>query len=179
MGLGMHSLLTILEGTSYICNIIQQQNLLPVLFINSIYNNNKSMSVLFNNFCKFINNKYIINNNNQYPYGIFNKNIGHITASELNLNVSNNLNIINNDLNINYFKKNIFFDLFLNYYNKNNNLNHFNIFLGSHDDSSLKNMNVVLPGLTFLEKTSNYINIKGINKKTQAILPHEKGMRID
>jgi hypothetical protein len=181
----MKSLLQVAEGNSYICNIIQSQNLFPILFINSFYMNNKSIYILIDNLFNDINNKYILNNN-KYIYGIFNKNIGHITASEINLNSLNNIDIFNSIFSVkDYYKKNVFFNFLLNNYDikdydiKKNYSKIFSLFQGSHNSLFLKNINVVLPGLTFLEKISNYINIKAMNRKTQAILPHEKSMRID
>lgn len=170
LGLSSKSLLKFIEGNHFFCNLfLRSKN--PIGLIGSNNAEYVSISNLFTNIKKLY--------KNDFKFGVVNKHIGTITASEINMDYANdNSKILNNNSLNDYFKKTIFFDYLLNCY-KNNHSNHnFKLFQGSHNSNNA-NLNVSLPGLVSLEKSSHFVSLEGISRKTDAILPLEKNMRID
>jgi hypothetical protein len=171
LGLGTKSLLKFNEGNNYFCNLFLR-SINPICLISSnILKNNKSIINFLINIKK--------NYKNDFLYGVVNKYIGYITANEVNSSVIDSKNFLINNLYKNYYNKNSEFIYLLNSYMKFQNNKNFTIFQGSHFDFLNKNINILLPGLISLEKSSNYLNLEGINRPTKAILPLERNIRID
>nr|YP_010616492.1 NADH dehydrogenase subunit 11 [Peronosclerospora sorghi]WAU47928.1 NADH dehydrogenase subunit 11 [Peronosclerospora sorghi] len=121
-----------------------------------------------------------------FGQNILNHKNGFFVLSKLKnlLNFKNNINIFHSQTSlINFFeitfpKKNNFLKSSKLYYLYNTNLknklqipkNSFIIYQGHHFTNDAQNSNLILPGLTFLEKNGIYINIEGFIQKNEQIL---------
>ena len=174
LGISSKSFLKFIEGNHFFCNLfLRSKN--PIGLIGSNFFDYNNIYKLCVNIKKY--------HKNDFNFGIVNKHIGDITSAETNVSYVNERctkdDLKNNSVN-DYFKKNVYFEYLLNFYSyKNLNYrNSFKLFQGSHVFSN-GNLNISLPGLVALEKNSYFVNLEGINRKTNAILPLEKNMRVD
>ena len=126
---------------------------------------------------------------------VLNQKNGFYLLSKLkNLSIfKNNINFFNSETSlINFFeitflKKNNFFNDSKLYYLFNTNLqkklkiskNSFVIYQGHHFTKDAQNSNLILPGLTFLEKNGMYINLEGSIQKNEQILNLKTEQRKD
>ena len=129
----------------------------------SYYNSSKYLFNFFFDFCKKNLSLYLIqkNINIQNNLNIININLTSILYEELNL--------FNNIHNINLILKNdILYLLGIDSF-KFSNFN-FLVFQGHHVNSTYFNIDLILPSITFLEKSSHFINIEGNILQTNFIL---------
>ena len=115
----------------------------------------------------------ILNEKNIYFLMLKIKNLSFLNNQ--NINFFNSSSSLINFLEINFFnsklKKNKYEIMYL--FNTNNlkiNKNKFIIYQGHHFTENAQNSNLILPGLTFLEKKGTYLNIEGLIQKNDKIL---------
>ena len=151
LGLTNDILIKILLGKHSFCKKLKKAKNPIIIFNENILNQKNSYFFI----SKFKNLKTFSNNNINF----FNTKTGFINFLEINFNLSKlNSNssellyLFNTDLKL---KK-----------NKNN----FYIYQGHHFTIDAQNSNLILPGLTFLEKKGTYINLEGIIQKGDQLL---------
>jgi len=133
------------------------------------------------------------------PIIIFGENIinsknGYFLISKLkklsflnkNINFFNSKSSLINFLEINFFNSKLFSQKFNIYYlyntnlkNKLKNKNNFIIYQGHHFTEDAQNSDLILPGLTFLEKKGKYLNVEGFIQENKQILNLETEQRVD
>jgi NADH-quinone oxidoreductase chain G len=151
LGLTNDILIKILLGKHSFCRKLKKAKNPIIIFDENILNQKNNYFLI----SKFLNLKTFSNNNINF----FNTKTGFINFLEINFNqskfYSNNeklLYLFNTDLKL---KK-----------NKNN----FYIYQGHHFTVDAQNSNLILPGLTFLEKKGTYINLEGVIQKGDQLL---------
>jgi predicted molibdopterin-dependent oxidoreductase YjgC len=162
----MIELKKLLEGRSYLCNILQKGKALVLINYNLNYQNlNFYLS-------KYLSNFYFMNINNSTT---------KIISNEFNLdNCINNFNDITYINTIKNFINNI--NYFINTDNiLYNNMNNFSIYQGQYlnDINSLKYFDILLPSVNYLEKNSNYINFFGYVQNINFVIFPPKKARTD
>lgn len=133
------------------------------------------------------------------PIIIFGENIlnsknGYFLISKLkklsflnkNINFFNSKSSLINFLEINFFNSKLYSKKFKIYYLYNTNFknklkskNNFIIYQGHHFTEDAQNSDLILPGLTFLEKNGTYLNVEGFIQKNKQILNLETEQRVD
>ena len=153
LGLTNDILIKILLGKHSFCKKIKKAKNPIIIFGENILNQKNGYFLI----SKFQNLKTFNNKNINF----FNTKIGLINFLEINFN---NFKSNTNSSKILYlFNTNLKKDL-----KKNNN--NFYIYQGHHFTEDAQNSNLILPGLTFLEKKGTYINLEGIIQKNDQIL---------
>lgn len=152
LGTTLSILIDILIGKHFFCKKIKKS---------------KNPFFLFGENILYLKNSYLLLSKLKNISFIKNKNVNFLTNKnsfinflELNFdknklnNYSNFFYLYNTNLkNVKFFKKNSFF-----------------IYQGHHFNQDAQNSNLILPGLTFLEKEGTYINLTGIIQKNNQIL---------
>ena len=152
LGTTLSILIDILIGKHFFCKKIKKS---------------KNPFFLFGENILYLKNSYLLLSKLKNISFIKNKNVNFLTNKnsfinflELNFdknklnNYSNFFYLYNTNLkNFTFFKKNSFF-----------------IYQGHHFNQDAQNSNLILPGLTFLEKEGTYINLAGIIQKNNQIL---------
>ena len=162
LGLTNDVLIEILLGKHSFCKKLKKSKNPLIIFGENVLNQKNSYFLI----SKFKNLK-IFNNNN---INFFNSKTGFINFLEINFN--------NLQLNIN--NSNIFYLLNTNLKdNLQKNKKNFYIYQGHHFTEDAQNSNLILPGLTFLEKKGTYLNIEGFIQKNDQILNLDTEQRKD
>nr|YP_010394599.1 NADH dehydrogenase subunit 11 [Phytophthora capsici]UXG56466.1 NADH dehydrogenase subunit 11 [Phytophthora capsici]DAZ88646.1 TPA_asm: NADH dehydrogenase subunit 11 [Phytophthora capsici]DAZ88685.1 TPA_asm: NADH dehydrogenase subunit 11 [Phytophthora capsici] len=152
LGLTFKTLINIISGKHSFCKDLKQAKKPLIIFGENILNQKNGFFLL----SKLKKLSFLKNNIN-----FFNSKTSLINFFEINFNKSSN------------FSKNIKL-----YYLFNTNLqnklkiskDNFIIYQGHHFTKDAQNSNLILPGLTFLEKNGMYINLEGFIQKNQQIL---------
>lgn len=151
LGLTNDVLIKILLGKHFFCRKLKKAKNPIIIFDESILNQKNSYFLI----SKFRNLKTFSNNNINF----FNTKTGFINFLEINFdkskldsNSEEILFLFNTDLKIKKSK------------------NNFYIYQGHHFTVDAQNSNLILPGLTFLEKKGTYINLEGIIQKGDQLL---------
>jgi len=166
IGVSSKNFLSIIEGTHWICKLfVKSKN--PLIFFGF---NNLTFYFInsFNIFIKLLN--FFIKSVKFFSFII--KNSAILNALEIGyvigINYLNLFNITNN----NYYL------LGVDTYSINNK-NNFIIYQGHHSDINAKNASILLPGSTFIEKISLYMNIEGFFQKTNFVFVNKNQTRND
>lgn len=162
LGLTFDVLIKILLGKHEFCKKLRKAKNPIIIFGESILNF-KNGYFLFSKFKELqtFGNKNI---------NFFNSKTGFINFLEINFN---NLKLKNKKSNVYYlFNTNLKDKL-------NKNKTSFLIYQGHHFTEDAQNSNLILPGLTFLEKKGTYINIEGLIQKNDQILNLDTEQRKD
>jgi NADH-quinone oxidoreductase chain G len=162
LGLTNNVLLEILLGKHSFCKKLKKAKNPTIILGENILNQKNSFFLQ----SKFKNLK-VFNNKN---INFFNSKTGFINFSEINFN---NSKLKTNDSEIYYL-----FNTNLKKKLKNENKK-FYIYQGHHFTEDAQNSNLILPGLTFLEKRGTYINIEGFIQKNDQILNLDTNQRKD
>ena len=166
LGLTLNNLLKIIQGKHSFCKKLKKaKNPVIILGTNIFYQFDNFIQILE----KFKNLSFMSN---------LNFNILHTQSSYLNFleifNKKNNFKNKKSNLYYLYntdFQKNLKKDIF----NKNN----FIIYQGHHFTLDAQNSNLILPGLTFLEKEGIYLNMEGKLQKNNNLLKKKTNQRSD
>jgi len=159
--------LNFLEGNHWICKLFLI-SIIPVILvgINFLLKYN---SIIYKYILIFLKNLFIR----------FNKNINGINlisnyASQINLFESN---LLSNNNNYNF----IFSNFYYSFQSDNEEIIYKNIdiFQGHHNDMSATYSKIILPGYTFFEKYSSYLNLNSIFQSTNFILKAKGQCRND
>lgn len=147
-----------------IFRIIEKYNSVNLLVNNLCNKDNKNyLSFFFFNFCI---------NNLQYSYRKKNMNIGkNLNVLYLNLTsiLYEEFNLHKNINNIEILSKNdIFYLLGLDFFKIKDSI--FSVFQGHHINLDYLKADLIFPSITFLEKSSNFLNIEGNLLQTNFIL---------
>ena len=147
LGLGLNTLITILEGKHSFCREILKHDNFTIIVGSNTYNI-KNNSVIFNSLKK------------RFRESV---NVLHSESGFLNF-----LEVFRNKRKISIKSK-------LNFlYNTDNNLkinkDSFNVYIGHHFTENAQESNLLLPSSTFFEKKSYYLNIEGKFQKTMKVL---------
>jgi hypothetical protein len=165
-------LIKIFEGKSILNNLLinikENLFLFGEIFLNLFKNN-----FLFLNFFKYFKDNFF--------YCFLNNNVFNILNNDLNFeqNVNNfydkTFGLLKNDDEIIYA---INIDTF--FFNKLNR-NSISIFQGHHvlKNNNIKNFDILLPTVTFFEKSNNFLNFFGLVQKSKFILFPNKNSRTD
>lgn len=153
IGLTLNTLFKIIKGNHYFCKLLQQSKNPLIIFGENIINVKNGLS-----FITKIKNLFYFKNKN--------------------VNFLNTKTTFINYLETNFYnsKKNIRHPLLNFLFNTNNNLlkkptiNEFRIYQGHHFTKNAQDSNLILPGLTFLEKSGTYLNLEGIIQRNNKIL---------
>lgn len=204
VGLGLSSLCSFFEGkhylSNYVFNALKNYNTkgncsqsIPGLYCLIGYNmvKRKDFPDLLNSWDYFISFMSTLDHNHRYnfkariDYGVVLPFIGRITGSELGIVPSFSSNSIllkksqcakNLTAPLNY---NLFLNSFDDYEEKINKYpyNFFSIFIGSHlNDNFLPFFNIVLPSLSFLEKSGIYLNLQGLPRFSKIVTSNIYGL---
>lgn len=153
LGLTNDVLIQILLGKHFFCRKLKKAKNPLIIFDESILNQKNGYFLISK-----LNNLKTFNNKN---INFFNTKTGFINFLEINfnnlkLNSKNSkvLYLFNTDL-----KKKL-----------QKNAQNFYIYQGHHFTEDAQNSNLILPGLTFLEKKGTYINLEGLIQKNDQIL---------
>jgi NADH-quinone oxidoreductase chain G len=164
LGLTNHVLIEILLGKHSFCKKLKKAKNPIIIFGENLLNQKNNYFLI----SKFKNLK-VFNNNN---INFFNSKTGFINFLEINFNNSQ----LNKDVN----KSNIYYLLNTNL---KNNLKKkkktFYIYQGHHFTEDAQNSNLILPGLTFLEKKGTYLNIEGFIQQNDQFLNLNSEQRKD
>jgi NADH-quinone oxidoreductase chain G len=164
LGLTNHVLIEILLGKHSFCKKLKKAKNPIIIFGENLLNQKNNYFLI----SKFKNLK-VFNNNN---INFFNSKTGFINFLEINFNNSQ----LNKDVN----KSNIYYLLNTNL--KNNfkkKKKTFYIYQGHHFTEDAQNSNLILPGLTFLEKKGTYLNIEGFIQQNDQFLNLNSEQRKD
>lgn len=161
LGLNSDTLIQILLGKHSFCKKLKKAKNPTIIFGEDILNQKNGYFLL----SKFKNLK-IFNNNINF----FNSKTSFINFLEINFN--------NSKLKTNNSKILYLFNTNLKKKLKKNN-NNFYIYQGHHFTEDAQNSNLILPGLTFLEKKGTYINIEGFIQQNDQILNLDTEQRKD
>jgi hypothetical protein len=166
-------LVKIFEGKSLLNSIIistfNNFFLIGESFLNLFKNN-----FLFSNFFNYL--------KNNFNYSFLNNNVLNILNNDLNL--EHNLNNFS-DKTYKYASSidEIVYSLNIDgfFFNKNNQNKLFHIFQGHHllKNTNINNFDILLPTVTFFEKSNNFLNFFGLIQKTKFILFPNKNSRSD
>ncbi len=162
LGLTNEILIEILLGKHSFCKKLRKAKNPIIIFGEDILNQKNGYFLI----SKFKNLKTFNNKNINF----FNSKTGFINFLEINFN---NAQLNNNNSNIYYL---------LNTNLKNNlkkNKECFYIYQGHHFTEDAQNSNLILPGLTFLEKKGTHLNIEGFIQKNDQILNLDTEQRKD
>jgi NADH-quinone oxidoreductase subunit G len=166
-------LIKIFEGKSVLNNIIISNNQNFFLFGESFLNLFKN-NFLFLNFLNYLKNNFY--------YSFLNNNVLNILNNDLNLEYNIN-NFNDKTYNSLYIDNEIVYCLNIDgfFFNKKKNDKMFYIFQGHHllKNINIANFNVLLPTVTFFEKSNNFLNFFGLIQKTKFILFPNKNSRTD
>lgn len=153
LGLTNEVLIEILLGKHNFCKTLKKAKNPLIIFGENVLNqkNNYFLISKFKNL-KTFNNKNI---------NFFNSKTGFINFLEINFN----------NTNLKYNNSEVFYLLNTNLKKKiEKKKENFFIYQGHHFTEDAQNSNLILPGLTFLEKKGTYINIEGLIQKNDQIL---------
>lgn len=176
-GIGINNFFKFIEGQHYFSNLFLKFEKPIILFGNFIDNLNNKIS-----FIDLLKNLELILKM-KIEYGFILKDIGNIMNNEIGLSYGKNYMKSNS-----YFlnKKNnlliskINFKYLINVYDYiRDNLSDFILFQGHHGNNLLKNINILLPGLFYLEKNGKYLSLQGICREIDPLLNFEKDNRND
>lgn len=162
LGLTYDTLIKILLGKHTFCKKLKKAKNPLIIFGENVLNSKNGYFLI----SKFKNLKTFNNKNINF----FNSKTGFVNYLEINFN---NFNLNNNSSNLFYL-----FNTNLKNKLKKNKKN-FYIYQGHHFTEDAQNSNLILPGLTFLEKKGTYLNIKGIIQKNDQILNLDTEQRKD
>lgn len=162
LGLTYDILLQILLGKHNFCKQIKKAKNPIIIFGENVLNQKNAFFLI----SKF-KNLNVFNNKN---INFFNSKTGFINYLEINFN-SSKLKSKNSE---------IFYLFNTNLKNKlKKNNKSFLIYQGHHFTEDAQNSNLILPGLTFLEKKGTYLNIEGLIQKNDQILNLDTEQRKD
>jgi len=157
LGLNLNTLFNIIQGKHSFCKKLKKaKNPMIIIGTNFFYQNKESSFIIekFKNLSFFKNTNFnILQTQSSYLnfLEIFNKKYNFE-------NINSNLYyLFNTDINKNLKK---------NFINKNDYV----IYQGHHFNLDAQKANIILPGLTFLEKEGIYINTEGFIQKNNSIL---------
>nr|YP_009327245.1 NADH dehydrogenase subunit 11 [Aphanomyces invadans]AOQ30642.1 NADH dehydrogenase subunit 11 [Aphanomyces invadans] len=157
LGLTINTLIEIIQGKHFFCKKLKKAKNPVIIIGNNFFNQLKNSSYILE---KFKNLSFI---------SLKNFNILHSQSSYLNfLEIFNKkYNFQNKNSNLYYlyntdFQKNIKKNIIKN--------NDFIIYQGHHFNLDAQKSNLILPGLTFLEKKGIYLNTEGFIQKNNIIL---------
>lgn len=162
LGLNNEILLQILLGKHNFCKKLKKAKNPVIIFGENILNHKNGYFL----HSKFKNLNVFKNKNINF----FNSKTGFINFSEINFD--------NSKLNINNSKISYLFNTNLKKRIKKDNSN-FYIYQGHHFTEDAQNSNLILPGLTFLEKKGTFINLEGFIQKNDQILNLDTEQRKD
>ena len=157
LGLNLNTLFNIIQGKHSFCKKLKKaKNPMIIIGTNFFYQNKESSFIIE----KFKNLSFLKNTN---------FNILQTQSSYLNF-----LEIFNKKYNFENITSNLYY-LFNTDINKNLKKNFINkndyvIYQGHHFNLDAQKANIILPGLTFLEKEGIYINTEGFIQKNNSIL---------
>lgn len=191
LGLGFSNLIKFFEGKHYLSNFL----------LNALKHDSKYFAhfLIGNNvvkradFADFLNSLDFFKSfsNLNIDYGVVLPFLGRISGSELGILPSNNSKVFINYLKNknNNFKKfsnlngPLYYNLFLNSFDDYDDFlltkldNFFSIYIGSHlDDKFDTFFNVVLPSLSFLEKSTSYVNLNGLIRYSNIVSSNLYGL---
>lgn len=168
LGSSTKVLLAILEGRHWICKALLNAKKPAIILGSSLFERNTILDVL--DFLKILNNNlelFNINNFNVlFPFS------SNLNALELGLfpgvNFFNNKNVITN--------KHIYYLLGADDFIPSQNADAcFFIYQGHHGDKMAKKANVILPGFSFFEKSSTFLNLQGFSQNSNFVLMPVQG----
>jgi NADH-quinone oxidoreductase chain G len=162
LGLTYQTLNQIFLGKHEFCKKLQKAKNPLIIFGENILNNK-------NGFFYMLNFKKLFQNQNRVHF--LNSKSSFLNFLEINFNIKNKKSNITYLLNTNL--KNQFIP------NPNTNPNHFLIYQGHHFTEDAQHSNLILPGLTFLEKNGTYLNMEGLIQKNDQILNLDTEQRKD
>nr|YP_008475376.1 NADH dehydrogenase subunit 11 [Achlya hypogyna]AGS55456.1 NADH dehydrogenase subunit 11 [Achlya hypogyna] len=166
LGLNINTLFKIIEGKHKFCKELKKAKNPCIIIGSNFFNQYKESSAIINQF----NNLSFLNKKNF--------NILHTQSSYLNF-----LEIFNKKYNFENIKSNFFYlyntDFIKTIKNDIFNENNFIIYQGHHFNLDAQKSNIVLPGLTFLEKEGIYLNTEGFIQKNNKILKLKSSQKSD
>lgn len=187
LGNNCQNLLRFLEGTHLFCNIFFKfEN--PLLFIGSSLLKRKDSFDFFNLLKVFFFRIYKIFNNSITYYSncyYINPHISNVGSCELNFQPGSfSVNIFSEESLFNKQRKRLNFFYIVGVFLQKNITNFFNsckIIYQGHTGLHLLEgyVDVILPGSTFVEKSTSFLNISGFLQKTENILFPVYEVRID
>ncbi|KDO15671.1 NADH dehydrogenase subunit 11 (mitochondrion) [Saprolegnia parasitica CBS 223.65] len=155
LGLNINTLLQIIEGKHTFCKELKKAKNPTIIIGSNFFYQYKEAAFILNKFknLSFLNGK--------------NFNILQTQTSYLNF-----LEIFNKKYNFENIKTNLFYLYNTDFYKnlKDDNKNNYYIYQGHHFNIDAQKSNLILPGLTFLEKEGLYINTEGLIQKNNTIL---------
>jgi len=154
LGLTLETLIQIICGKHSFCKSLKKAKNPVIIFGENIINQKNGYYLM----SKFKNLSFLNNNIN-----FFNSKTSFINFLEINF--------LNNKLNLQNAKVSYLYNTNLqNKLHQNINNDNFIIYQGHHFTEDAQNSNLILPGLTFLEKKGTYLNIEGFIQKNEQIL---------
>ncbi len=162
LGLNHDILLQILQGKHRFCKKLKKAKNPLIIFGENILNQKNGFFL----YSKFKNLKTFKNKNINF----FNSKTSFINFSEINFN----------NPKLKFKNSKVFYLFNTNLKEKLQKKNeNFYIYQGHHFTEDAQNSNLILPGLTFLEKKGTFINIEGFIQKNNQILNLDTGQRKD
>jgi NADH-quinone oxidoreductase chain G len=152
LGLTLETLIQIISGKHDFCKNLKKAKKPVIIFGENIINQKNGYFLM----SKFKNLSFLNNNINFF----------HSRSSFINFL---EINFLNNKLNSKNAKVSYLYNTNLKKKLLKNN-NDFIIYQGHHFTEDAQNSNLILPGLTFLEKKGTYLNVEGFIQKNEQIL---------
>lgn len=152
LGLTMETLIQIISGKHDFCKNLKKAKKPVIIFGENIINQKNGYFLI----SKFKNLSFLNNNINFF----------HSKSSFINFL---EINFLNNKLNSKNAKVSYLYNTNLKKKLLKNNKD-FIIYQGHHFTEDAQNSNLILPGLTFLEKKGTYLNVEGFIQKNEQIL---------